>query len=101
MGDLQAAEETLNQIPADQVNSAKWEEALAFIAWSKEDFEKATSHYRRAVSINPGSHVAHYNLAMMLAQSGNPEEAMIHAIKARDIAALPEYQQLIQQLEAE
>lgn len=98
MGDLAAAETTLASIKQAENSTAKLEEARAFIAWSKQDFEKAKSHYLKAVELSPGSHIAHYNLAMTLARTGDSENAMRHARMALEISPLAEYQQLIQQL---
>ena len=101
MGDLEAAQTTVEKVPAGSISSAKWEEALGFIAWSRQDLETAALHYERAVELNPGSHVAHYNLAMMLARMGQPEKAVIHTRIALGIAQLPEYQQLLQSLQVQ
>jgi hypothetical protein len=47
------------------------------ITWyARSDFPRAAEYYRRALAADPGFTKAHYNLACVLAQSGNQKEAL-------------------------
>jgi tetratricopeptide (TPR) repeat protein len=99
MGNVQAAESTVQGIHPEYEPTAKWEEARGFLAWNRQDHESAIRHYAKAVDINAGSHVAHYNLAQLYEMTGQPDLALAHADAAWSLAALPEYQAIRQRLQ--
>ncbi|MDX1461162.1 MAG: hypothetical protein R3348_08915, partial [Xanthomonadales bacterium] len=98
MGDYVAAERLLENPPTGWVPNAKWEEGLGFISWSQGNHGQAAHHYRRAIKLNPASHVAHYNLALMLQHQRNHPQALLHARRALALAPLPEYHALVEAL---
>jgi tetratricopeptide (TPR) repeat protein len=65
---------------------------LAGVAWKLiGDLDEAVASYRRALAINPDYHLAHNNIANVLAAQGRSDEAVAHYRRALEIK--PDYTQ--------
>ena len=53
--------------------------------------EKAVQHYKQAIEQNPKLAEAHYALAMLYDQQGNPEAAKVESLNAINISPIPKY----------
>ena len=51
----------------------------------REHWRKAAADFRRAITIDPGLAVAHFNLGLVLSQSGKDSEAAEHIKRAMDL----------------
>jgi 4-amino-4-deoxy-L-arabinose transferase-like glycosyltransferase len=98
MGKLSDAKALATKLEAEQPPAAPVQEALGYLAVGDGDAARAIEHYRLATQLRPDSHVAHYNLAKMLAKTGAMDDAASEAAAAVRIAPLPEYQTLLEQL---
>jgi tetratricopeptide (TPR) repeat protein len=100
MGKLGDANALATKVAAEQPPAAPIQEALGYLAVANGDVTGAIEHYRLAIQLRPDSHVAHYNLAKMLAKSGALDDAASEAATAVRIAPLAEYQALLAELTA-
>lgn len=98
MGDLDAARATATQAAAEHPSNATLQQALAHLAAHEGRLRDAAAHYRRAVALEPNSHIAHYNLARTLAHLGERDAARAEAARALELARLPEYEALAREL---
>ena len=98
MGKLGDAKALATKVAAEQPPAAPIQEALGYLAVADSDVAGAIEHYRLATHLRPDSHVAHYNLAKMLAKTGALDDAASEAATAVRIAPLPEYQALLAEL---
>jgi len=53
--------------------------------------DKAVQHYKQAIEQNPKLAEAHYALAMLYDQQGNPEAAKVESLNAINISPIPKY----------
>jgi tetratricopeptide (TPR) repeat protein len=95
------AKDLAMRVAAEQPTNPKILEALAYIAAAEGRHADAVTYYRRTTELRIDDHVAHYNLAKMLAKVGDDEEAAKEAAIAVKIEPLPEYQTLVQELAAD
>ena len=98
MGKLGDAKALATKLAAEQPPAAPVQEALGYLAVADDDAAGAIEHYRLATQLRPDSHVAHYNLAKMLAKTGAMDDAASEAAAAVRIVPLPEYQALLAEL---
>jgi tetratricopeptide (TPR) repeat protein len=95
------AKDLAMRVAAEQPTNPKILEALAYIAAAEGRHADAVTYYRRTTELRIDDHVAHYNLAKMLAKVGDDEEAAKEAAIAVKIEPLPEYRTLVQELAAD
>jgi len=53
--------------------------------------DKAIQYYEQAITLNPKLAEAHYALAMLYDQQGNPEAAKVESLNAINISPIPKY----------
>jgi 4-amino-4-deoxy-L-arabinose transferase-like glycosyltransferase len=100
MGRLDAAQKVaLQHVETPRPDSSLYE-ALAYVAVAQGRDEDALGLYLRAIALRPGSHVAHYNLARLLARHGQREMALREAKAAAALSPDPDYLALVRALEA-
>jgi tetratricopeptide (TPR) repeat protein len=100
MGELDAARDLAIKVAADNPTNATVFEALGAIASARGDPAQAAGYLRRAVSLKPDSHVAQFNLARALRDSGDRAGAASAAAAAMRLSPRPEYAALLAELGA-
>jgi len=100
MGDVTEAKSLATRIASEQHENATIFEALAFIAAKEKDYTGAAEYYRHVISLRANSHVAYYNLARVLAKTGNKLEAIEQVNLAVQLSPLPEYRQFLERLKS-
>jgi tetratricopeptide (TPR) repeat protein len=98
MGRLTDAKAMAGRLEPKARDTAAVEEALGYIAAAERRERDAAEHYRRAIQLRPGNHIAHYNLAKLLARTGDRQGAAREAQTAFRLRPLPEYQLLLAEL---
>jgi tetratricopeptide (TPR) repeat protein len=98
MGRLDEAKAVASRLEPRVRGTASVEEALGYIAAAERRDREAAEHYRRAIELRPGNHIAHYNLAKLLYRAGDREAAAREAQTAFRLRPLPEYRLLIAEL---
>lgn len=94
------AEELLTPVVKDGSPNAYTYFYLSFAEIKQEKLTAAEEHLRLAIKEDEDFHEAHYNLALILLDGGQMEEAFIHAKKAYELHRQDEkYERLYQQLE--
>jgi tetratricopeptide (TPR) repeat protein len=76
-----AAQEFEKAISLEPRNVAYWEE-LAWVQYCAKDYTSSAASYRAAIEIEPSAR-SHINLASVLLELGNPNEALAQLILAR------------------
>lgn len=71
------------EFQADQPTGAM---QLAMLAAAENDTTEAEKQYRRAIALDPASHVAHMDLAVFLARNNRPTDALTEMLEASRIA---------------
>jgi tetratricopeptide (TPR) repeat protein len=100
MGKNSEARALAERIAHEQpLNGPIWE-ALGFTAVARHDYREAAQDYQRAIEIRPQSHVAHYNLAKVLLELGNKEQAAAQARIAVSLYPSPDYEALLVRIDA-
>ncbi|MBS4209599.1 rhomboid family intramembrane serine protease [Bacillus sp. FJAT-50079] len=98
-GEWQKAYDLLSQY----VNDGKGNELsyfqLSLLEIYQEDYLKARDLLEEAVEIEPKFHEAHFNLAILYLETGEIEQAKIHAEIANDLFQNDKYEQFIHELE--
>jgi tetratricopeptide (TPR) repeat protein len=100
MGKTEEAKQLAERIAIEQPQNPAIQEALGYIAGGQGQYTLAVQHYQRAAELKPDSHVAHYNLARMLAKAGDRQGASSEAAAALRLSPLPEYRKLVEDLAA-
>jgi tetratricopeptide (TPR) repeat protein len=98
MGRVAEAKAAAARLSPEAGSTAGVEEALGYIAAVERRDHDAAEHYRRAIALRPGNHIAHYNLAKLLARIGDRQGAAREAQAAFRLRPLPEYQVLLAEL---
>jgi tetratricopeptide (TPR) repeat protein len=99
MGKLPDARRLAARIVVEQpANGPIWE-ALGFTAVADRQFSEAALDYRHATQIRPRSHVAHFDLAKVFLELGQPEQAAAEAKIAVSLYPSPEYLALLSQIQ--
>ena len=101
MGKLSDARALAERVAAEQPdNGAIWE-ALGFTAVAAQRYPDAAQDYERAVQLRPRSHVAHFNLAKVFLELGEPAQAEAEAKIAVSLYPSSEYRALLGQTQSE
>lgn len=100
MGRVAEAKAAADRLAPQARSTASVEEALGYIAAVERRDRDAAEHYTRAIQLRPGNHIAHYNLAKLLARIGDRQGAVREAQAAVRLRPLPEYQMLLAELAA-
>jgi 4-amino-4-deoxy-L-arabinose transferase-like glycosyltransferase len=98
MGRVAEAKAAADRLAPQSRGTASVEEALGYIAAAERRDRDAAEHYRRAIQLRPGNHIAHYNLAKLLVRTGDRQGAAREAQTAFRLRPLPEYQVLLAEL---
>lgn len=97
--------DTVNGVAQEKISNQEWEEAeklltpvveegspdaqtffyLSYAEIKQNKLPAAKKHLIAAIEEDESFHEAHYNLALILIDSGNREEALLHAKKAYDL----------------
>lgn len=93
----QAKHYALLQIEANPENAGPYE-LLGYTALNSKQYEKAISLYSKAAILAPQHHIAQYNLALSLSKTGQFKKALTAINLAINIASLPEYLSLRDQI---
>ncbi|WP_142323644.1 rhomboid family intramembrane serine protease [Bacillus sp. AFS015802] len=112
--------DTVNGVAQEKISDQKWEEAekilipvveegspnaqtffyLSYAEIKQNKLAPAKKHLMAAIEEDEGFHEAHYNLALILIDSGDREEALIHAKKAYELNRQDEnYEKLYKELQ--
>ncbi|MGR9088820.1 MAG: hypothetical protein ACU841_17375, partial [Gammaproteobacteria bacterium] len=86
------------KILKDEPMNIKVQEALGFIAEREKNYPSAVEYYQKITEYKPDAHIAHYNLARVLFQTGAVLPALNHARTAEALSPLPEYRVLVQKI---
>ena len=101
MGKIAEARTLAERIASEQPRNAPILEALGFTAIARRQYSEAAQDYQRAIEIRPQSHVAHYNLAKVFLQLGDPARAAAEANIAVSLyPSSADYQALLKQIQA-
>ena len=98
MGKIPEARALAERIAGEQPRNGPILEALGYTAIAREDYPEAAQDYRRAIEVRPQSHVAHYNLAKVLLEMGDKEQAAIQAGIALSLYPSPDYRALSERI---
>ncbi|MCA1063390.1 rhomboid family intramembrane serine protease [Rossellomorea sp. AcN35-11] len=111
--------DTVNGVAQEKISNQQWEEVedilipvikegspnaetyfyLSYAEIKLNKPEQAKGHLEAAISENEGFHEAHYNLALILIDSGDMKEAFVHAKKAYELNRQEEkYEKLYHEL---
>jgi tetratricopeptide (TPR) repeat protein len=100
MGKIAEARTLAERIASEQPRNGPILEALGFTAIARQQFREAAQDYQRAIEIRPQSHVAHYNLAKVLLELGDRNQAEIEAKIAARLYPSADYQALLNHIQA-
>jgi len=100
MGRNVQAEQIARRIVGEQPGNAPVLEALGVIEASQSRYAEAQRDLQRALELRPSSHVGHYNLARVFLAEDDRPRALAEARAALALYAAPEYQELLQRIEA-
>jgi rhomboid protease GluP len=94
------AEELLSEVTETGTPNAETYFYLSYAEIKLGKTEKAKNHLMKAIEKRDDFHEAHYNLALILIDSGNREEALTHAKKAYSLNGKDDkYKKLVDELE--
>jgi tetratricopeptide (TPR) repeat protein len=100
MGKIPEAQAVAERVSKEQPNNAPIFEALGYTAVARQHYDAAAQALQHAIELRPGSHVAHYNLARVYLALGDHKRAAEEAGIAVNLNPSPEYQALLNQIEA-
>lgn len=100
MGKITEAQAVAERVAKEQPNNAPIFEALGYIAVARQHYDDAAQALTHAIELRPRSHVAHYNLARVYLATGDRSRAAEEAGIAVNLNPSPEYQALLNQIEA-
>ena len=100
MGKIPAAQAVAERVSKEQPNNAPIFEALGYTAVAQQHYDDAAHALQHAIELRPGSHVAHYNLARVYLALGDRARAAEEAGIAVNLNPSPDYQALVNQIEA-
>ena len=100
MGKISEAQAVAERISKEQPNNAPIFEALGYTAVARQHYDDASHALQHAIELRPGSHVAHYNLARVYLALGDRKRAAEEAGIAVNLNPSPDYQALLNQIEA-
>jgi 4-amino-4-deoxy-L-arabinose transferase-like glycosyltransferase len=100
MGKNAQAEQVALRVLREQPDNAPVLEAMGVITATAGKYAEAKDYLRRAVTVRPASHVGHFNLARVYLAQGDRIHAAEEAKIALQLDPLPEYQELLDRIEA-
>jgi tetratricopeptide (TPR) repeat protein len=100
MGKIPEAQAVAERVSKEQPNNAPIFEALGYTAVARQHYDDAAHALQHAIELRPGSHIAHYNLARVYLALGDRKRAAEEAGIAVNLNPSPEYQALLNQIEA-
>jgi 4-amino-4-deoxy-L-arabinose transferase-like glycosyltransferase len=100
MGKISEARALAERIAGEQPHNGPIFEAIGYTAIARGDYTEAAQDYRRAIEVRPLSHVAHYNLAKVLLETGDKEQAARQARIAVSLYPSPDYKALLARIES-
>ena len=100
MGKIPEAQAIAERVSKEQPNNAPIFEALGYTAVAQQHYDDAAHALQHAIELRPGSHVAHYNLARVYLAIGDHKRAAEEAGIAVNLNPSPDYQALLNQIEA-
>ena len=100
MGKIPEAQAVAERVSKEQPNNAPIFEALGYTAVAQQHYDDAAHALQHAIELRPGSHVAHYNLARVYLAIGDRKRAAEEAGIAVSLNPSPDYQALLNQIEA-
>jgi tetratricopeptide (TPR) repeat protein len=100
MGKVTEAQAIAERVSKEQPNNAPIFEALGYTAVARQQYDAAAQALQHAIELRPGSHIAHYNLARVYLALGDRKRAEEEAGTAVKLNPSPDYQALLNQIEA-
>jgi 4-amino-4-deoxy-L-arabinose transferase-like glycosyltransferase len=100
MGKIPEAQAVAERVSKEQPNNAPIFEALGYTYVARQQYDGAARALQRAIELRPGLHVAHYNLARVYLALGDRKRAAEEAGIAVNLNPSPDYQALLNQIEA-
>ncbi len=100
MGRNAQAEQAALQALREQPDNAPVLEAMGIVSASAGKYADARGYLQHALELRPASHVGHYNLARVYLALEDRTHAEEEAKQALALDPLPEYQSLVDQIEA-
>ena len=100
MGKIPEAQAVAERVAREQPNNAPIFEALGYTAVARQHYDDAAQALQHAIELRPKSHLAHYNLARVYLALGDRKRAAEEAGIAVSLNPAPDYQALLNQIEA-
>ena len=100
MGKVTEAQAIAERVSRQEPNNAPIFEALGYTAVARQQYDAAAQALQHAIELRPGSHIAHYNLARVYLALGDRKRAAEEAGIAVNLNPSPDYQALLNQIEA-
>jgi tetratricopeptide (TPR) repeat protein len=100
MGKIPEAQAVAERVSREQPNNAPIFEALGYTAVARQHYDEAARALQHAIELRPKSHLAHYNLARVYLALGDRTRAAEEAGIAVSLDPAPDYQALLNQIEA-
>ena len=100
MGRDAQAEQVALRVLREQPDNAPVLEAMGVITAKAGKYPDARAYLQHALELRPGSHVGHFNLARVYLAQDDRSHAAAEAKIALQLDPLPEYQELLERIEA-
>jgi tetratricopeptide (TPR) repeat protein len=100
MGKIPEAQAVAERVSREQPNNAPIFEALGYTDVARQHYDDAAQALQHAIELRPKSHLAHYNLARVYLALGDRTRAAEEAGIAVSLNPAPDYQALLNQIEA-